>query len=107
MDDDLNTPQALALLREALKSKNLSAKSKLKIVKEFDQVLGLDLLPMAKARSRASAAVPAEIKQLAQERWRLKLAGNYSQADRLRLELAKKGYELQDNAAGYKIKRKS
>ncbi|MEK7125424.1 MAG: cysteine--tRNA ligase, partial [Patescibacteria group bacterium] len=96
VNDDLNTPQALALLWEVVKNQDLSPKAKLKLVKDFDSVLGLDLLKMATARPKANKSIPAEIKRLAQERWAKKQAGDYQAADVLRLELAKKGFQIED-----------
>ncbi|MEK7165017.1 MAG: cysteine--tRNA ligase, partial [Patescibacteria group bacterium] len=107
INDDLNAPQALALLWEVVKNQDLSPKAKLKLVKDFDSVLGLDLLKMATARPKANKSIPAEIKKLAQSRWEKKQSGDYAKADALRLELAKKGFQIEDKGDSYIILKKS
>ena len=104
INDDLDTPGALAFLWEIVKSQKISSKEKIKLIKDFDKVFGLDLLNQAK-RLSSSLAVPSKIKKLAKQRWELKLDKKYDKADKIRLELAKKGYEIKDSEQFYIIKK--
>jgi cysteinyl-tRNA synthetase len=51
--------------------------------------------------------VPAEIESLAQARANARRAKNWSEADRLRAELRAAGWEMEDRADGYALKRRS
>jgi cysteinyl-tRNA synthetase len=87
LDDDFNTPDALAimhgwrdhdLLRRAL------------------AVFGLESLA---ERDEA----PAELAKLAQARQRAREAGDFTEADRLRAEIAAAGWDVRDVAGGFEL----
>ena len=105
LGDDLNTAQALAVLWEAAKDRNLSQRELLKFVKNTDSALGLDLLVRARKLAKEHALVPASIKKLGQERASLRKAEQFEKADSIRLMLAKKGYKIQDREDGFNIKK--
>ena len=94
--DDLDLPGALAVLWEAVKSQNLSGKDKIKLVKDFDKILGLELLKAVQAK----AAIPSAVLSIAKKRQVLREQNKFAEADKLRLELAKKGYEVKDSSGG-------
>ncbi len=105
INDDLNTPKALAVLWDIVKSDNLSAGAKLRLIAKFDKVLGLGLLAHPpNRRVRAGLKIPAKIQALSDQRWALKKAGNYAAADKIRLELAEKGYIIEDLADHFVIR---
>ena len=60
-------------------------------------VLGLD------AVARTGVEVPPEILQLAADRQRAREERNYAEADRLRDEIAARGYEVRDVPGGFKV----
>ncbi len=89
INNDLNTPQALALIQELLKS-NLDNKDKLATILDFDRVLGLDI---DKANDES---VPGEVKKLLEERNKARADKNWGESDRLRDEIKKLGYAIED-----------
>ena len=86
LEDDLDTPKALALLHGA---------NDFTLWTTFEPVFALDL--------EKTDQIPAEIKQLVKEREKVRLAGDYAKADELRLEIKLKGYIVEDTEEGSKI----
>ncbi|MBI2050408.1 MAG: cysteine--tRNA ligase [Parcubacteria group bacterium] len=105
LSDDLDTPRALAVLWEAAKDPGLDQKSLLSFIKQADATLGLDLIKQSKRLAREQSSIPASIKERAEERWKLKKMKEFGKSDKIRLTLAKRGYEIQDQEQGYAIKR--
>ena len=113
MADDLNTAEALAQLfdlsREANRladSGTLSAdgaKAVLEAFRQFDRILGcLDVDKEPEAEE-----IPAEITALAEERAAARKAKNFAESDRLRDEIAAKGYVIEDAPGGvWRLKKK-
>jgi cysteinyl-tRNA synthetase len=99
INDDLNTPEVLAVLWTTLKSK-LSNKQKLKISLEIDKVLGLDL------KSLKASKIPQEIKDLADKRLKARLTKDWTTSDKIRTQITKKGYSIDDTADSYLLKKK-
>ncbi|MFA5155444.1 MAG: cysteine--tRNA ligase [Patescibacteria group bacterium] len=95
VNDDLNMPQALAVAHEMLKS-DLSNPDKLATILDFDRVLGLKLEP-------APVAVSAEIQKLIDERQAARAERNWTEADRLRQEIERAGYAVEDGPEGVRI----
>ncbi|MCX6712942.1 MAG: cysteine--tRNA ligase, partial [Candidatus Vogelbacteria bacterium] len=80
ISDDLNSPQAIAVIWDLLKDDSVSPADKLATILDFDRVLGLDL----KAQSKKEIVIPETVKQLALEREDARRAKNYSKSDELR-----------------------
>jgi len=109
--DDLNVPEALAaifsLVREgncALQAGRLSAveaAATQAVLAACDRVLGLNV---GHAGAGAEAA-PAEIQALVDARAAARQAKNWAEADRLRGQLAERGWEVRDGKDGQKVKR--
>ncbi len=97
VSQDLNFPQALAVVWQIAKS-SLSSREKLDLVLDFDQVLGLRLGEMEKTE------IPEKVKKLVEEREKLRQAKKWQEADKLRQEIEKLGYSVEDTADGAKIK---
>ena len=53
-----------------------------------------------------SEEIPKGIEDLVQERQALRMNGKWEEADRIRREISKKGYEIRDTSAGPKLVRK-
>lgn len=100
--DDLNLPQAMAIVFGALKSPDLVAGEKKALLLDFDNVLGLRL---AEAMNAAAEALPAEIQALVTARDDARKAKNWAESDRLRSELVAKGWAVEDSAKGTKVKK--
>jgi cysteinyl-tRNA synthetase len=120
MGNDLNTSLGVTALYDALKV-SASDATKLALLADFDQVLGLSLLEKAaakreadvKARSSAAASggivITGEgdpaIDALVLQRAEAKKAKNFAEADRIRDELKAQGIEVTDTKDGASWKR--
>lgn len=103
LEDDLKTPEAVALMWEVLKS-NIPGPDKYDLVLEFDEVLGLNLRQASTASEEAEAEVPPAVQALLAQRAQARLAKNFTEADRLRDEIAALGYQVLDTASGQTAK---
>lgn len=108
--DDLNTPEALAVVLRYVKSTNAAldnhqAKTadSVATLNYFDAVLGI-IEPLRKLL--ATETVPAELEQLATERESARTSGNWSLADELRGRIEKQGYTVEDTPRGPRLVRK-
>lgn len=101
VNNDLNTPVALAVLHQALKQSDSQDIYNL-VTKEFDQVLSLSLDAAASAEAPVSE-IPDEIITLAEQRLAAKKARDWATADKLRTEITAAGYQINDTPNGYTI----
>jgi len=101
INQDLNIPQALAIVWQVAKS-NLSDREKLDLILDFDQVLGLKLseVPITKLQ------IPKEVKELVEGREKLRKEGKWEEADKIRKKIDAKGFIIEDTESGSKIKQK-
>ncbi|MBM3256410.1 MAG: cysteine--tRNA ligase [Candidatus Moranbacteria bacterium] len=107
LDDDLNTPKAVALLLQAIKDANKNAKkmpTAAYLIKKWDRVLGI--LP-AKIEKPKKLVIPAKVKKLLAERQKARENKNFLLADKLRKKIKKLGFLIADKLNGnYQIKKK-
>ncbi len=96
MDDDINTPEAVQVMWKLLRDEN--AIGKLRTIKKFDEIFGLDLLKKEKI------SIPSEVKKLANEREKARKSKDWKKADELRERINKLGYVIQDTERGFTIK---
>lgn len=101
INNDLNTPQAVSLIWEVIKS-NLPLIDKYDLVLLFDEVLGLGL---ADTEANKEEKIPDEIMKLAEEREILRKQARFQGADMLRKKIEEKGYIVQDSPSGSNIKK--
>jgi cysteinyl-tRNA synthetase len=94
--DDMNTPQALAVVWEVVKS-NIPAPDKYDLLIDFDEVLGLKL--------HSIDEIPVEIQQLADQRNKLRGEKKFEESDVIRKKIEEKGYILEDTATETLISR--
>ena len=102
INGDLNIPNALALVWEAIKKKEIDFKTLLK----FDEVLGLDIknnLKEKKDLSAGEAGTPEEIQKIADEREKARQNKDWEKSDKLRDKLKKLGYKVEDTGNSQKI----
>ncbi len=102
VNDDLNMPQAMAILNEMLKS-DISPAEKLTTAFDFDTVLGLDLKSVTTKNSMEK--IPEEVQKLVEERKLARQNKDWKKSDELRDEIAKLGYEVKDTTEGQEIKK--
>jgi len=101
ISEDLQTPKAVAVLWEIIKS-NISAEEKLNLIFEIDEVLGLNL----KNVKFFAVEIPGEIKKLAEEREVARQSKDFQKSDELRKKIAEKGFSVKDTDEGYKISKR-
>ncbi len=98
LSDDLNTSNALTLLYDLLKDKDVSGATKIKLIKDFDKVLSLDLL------EEKEENIDSDLKIYVEEQIKLrneaKKTKNFEVADKIRNDLLEKGIELKDTREG-------
>lgn len=98
LEDDLNTPVALAAMWELVDSDYPSG-VKASTILEMDKILGLSLQDVvAKPRK-----VPKEIQKLLNAREEARTQSDWKESDRLRDEIAAAGWTVEDTKDGQKI----
>lgn len=102
MNDDLDTPKALAVVWKMLNS-NYPPEAKLQSLLEMDKVLGLSV---RESWQRLREPISDEVKKLARERDEARANENWQKADELRKEIENLGYEIKDTDSGSKIVKK-
>lgn len=100
INDDLDTPQAVALIWELLKDSKESPADKRATIADFDKVLGLKLDSVP---SMQEEKIPEEIIALAEAREDARKEKDWSKADVLRQEIKARGYEVKDTSTGFSL----
>ncbi len=98
--DDLNTPQALAVMWELVDS-DYPTSAKAATLLRFDEVLGLGL----SAYVGVALEVPDTVLGLVAEREQARVQKDWERSDRLRDEVQKLGYSVEDTEQGSVIKK--
>lgn len=108
MDDDFNTPKALAVIFETIRSLNIlvdnssvgtkSAKQIISVFEEIDEVL--NIIP------KEIVKVPDDLAKLVQKRESLREAKDFQEADKIRAQIESLGYHIDDTTYGPLVKRK-
>jgi len=108
LDDDLNTPKALAGLFSAIKRANFkmdkgtfSQKDKKnieKFLKDFENIFGIEV-------SKKDGVVPEDIMDLLKARERFRKEKRWNEADMARDAIEKRGYKIEDTPKGPKVKK--
>jgi cysteinyl-tRNA synthetase len=101
IENDLSIPEALGVVWEVAKS-NIPNYDKYDLLMDFDQVLGLRL---AEAEEEA-VELDEETQVLIDKREELRQQGKFKEADKLREEIAARGYILEDTPEGPKIRKR-
>lgn len=89
VNDDLNTPKALATLWSMLGS-NIPSGDKYDLAMSFDEILGLKLGEIN------TVEIPDDIQSLFDERAKLRAEGKYEEADKIRDKIQKLGFSVSD-----------
>lgn len=113
INDDLNSPQALALMFEVMHDINEMffqkgfSKSDLQLLEnmflDFDKVFGLRFTKYLEKGKKEE--IPKSVKALINQRMAMRLKGDYQAADKTREKIERLGYKLEDTANGPIIKK--
>ena len=101
INDDLNIPRALAIAWELLRGE-VEPTTRKATLAAFDRVFGLGLASWQPKQE----TIPETVQALAAARAAARDAKNWAEADRLRAELHAAGWEIEDKADGYALKRR-
>jgi cysteinyl-tRNA synthetase len=116
INDNLDTPGAIAIMWEIVKDKSVSPASMRATLTNFDFVLGLSL-GTADERLRTllrtefgevipNGELPDDVRILLSTREEARAAGEWEKADELRAAIQDKGYTIEDTPAGARLLKK-
>jgi cysteinyl-tRNA synthetase len=97
IEDDLDTPRALALLWDVAKDENMSNADKKATILDFDKVLGLGFEHLKEE------PIPEEIVMLSREREEARKNKDFKKSDELRAKINSMGYDIKDTPQGSDI----
>ena len=100
INDDLNMPEALSVVWDAIKYPKKSKKIA-ELLRKFDTVLALKIDKEDKTNS-----IPEEILKLAEERKIARNNKNWEESDKIRDEINKNGHIIKDKKEGYELIKK-
>lgn len=99
LEDNLNTPKALATMWELANDKETLLADKHATLLEFDKVLGLGMENWTKDE------IPSEVLTLARERNNARLSKNWDKSDELRDQIKSLGYEIKDLGEEFEVRK--
>ena len=104
LNQDLNTPAALGHLFSGLKaSQNLKSDEAAANLAAFDDILSALGLELPVQEQEQSSDAPADIQELAEQRWQAKQNKDWAASDQLRDQLSSAGWTIKDNPDGYEL----
>ncbi len=108
INDDLDTPRAIALMWEIMKDASLSTPDKIATLKEIDSVLDIGLSDDSSDVIRelgivAQEDLPPDIQDLIEKRQLARATHNWDESDHIREALNLRGYTIEDTPQGQKI----
>lgn len=103
INDDLNMPEAMAVLWDMLKNDNLLPEVKLSLALEFDQIFGLDLHKIQNEKSEER--IPEKILKLLEKRAEAKINKDFKTADNIRNDIVNQGYDVIDKKDKVELKK--
>jgi cysteinyl-tRNA synthetase len=95
--DDLGTPQAIGYLWNTLKNDEYSAREHLGVIEAAESVLGLLLTNPPVNPTLQASELPSALQELAKNREIARKNKDYKESDRLRDEIEKSGYRVEDS----------
>ncbi len=104
LTNDLNMPQALAVVWEVVKS-NIPSQDKYDLLMDFDEVLGLGLAQST--INNKQSTIPKEIEDLMKKREALRKEAKFTEADEVRKHIESQGYSLEDTSNGTHVSKRS
>ena len=112
MNDDLNTPEAIAIMWNLIKDEKIAPGDKRATLLDFDRVLGIGFLPLLyrhetteKVQVLSLSDLPSDVEVLLAEREKARKGGEWAKADELRDALRAKGFSVEDSKDGPVVRR--
>ena len=106
IEDDLDTPKAIALLWQIVKDDSVTPENKRATIVEFDKIFGLNLDEVSKITAFVHQKIdnlPVEIQAIISRREEVRQNKDFETSDKLRDELKEKGYIVEDKPEGPQI----
>jgi len=103
INNDLNTPQALAILWKMVKDKDYSAEQKSMDILAINQILGLKL--DAHLGKNEELEIPEVVQELVDQRKKTRVDQDFKKSDELRDEIKKHGFQVLDTVDGQTVKK--
>lgn len=100
VNDDLGTPQALALLWDLLKDTSVSDADKKATILSWDNVLGLRL------GEKDAPSLSADVQELIDLRNEARAKGDFTASDALRKKIEEEGFTVKDTPEGTRVSKK-
>ncbi len=97
MDDDLDTPKALALMWELVHNTEISNADKKATLLDFDQVFGFGLAKLKEDE------IPKDVQVLVDERNKAREQKDWTRSDEIRDKIKDLGYEIKDTENSSKV----
>ncbi|MEK9182080.1 MAG: cysteine--tRNA ligase [Patescibacteria group bacterium] len=104
INDDLDTPRAMALSWKLIKDENISDPDKKATLLDFDKIFGFNLKKLEGEFAKSAETIPEEIKILAEEREKARKEKDFKKSDELRKIINENGYDVKDTDCGFEIK---
>lgn len=104
VNDDLNTPNALAFVWETLGRIHDPA-AITSLLYDADKILGLNIFGAAGKNFREETSIPDDVAALAKKRDTARKEKNWKDSDRLRDEIMAKGFTVEDTPTGSVLKK--
>ncbi len=108
INDDLDTPKAVAVLWNLVKDEKISKPDKKATLLDFDRVLGLNLSQSQdfieeSTKPVAKADIPKDVAELLDEREKARADKNFTKADELRDRIKDTGFLVEDSPTGPRL----
>ncbi|PIT91012.1 cysteine--tRNA ligase [Candidatus Kaiserbacteria bacterium CG10_big_fil_rev_8_21_14_0_10_49_17] len=109
INDDIGTPQAIALVWELMDDKTIEADDKRVTLLDINRVLGIGLyesyeqmkkMLSGETKKVAVTEAPKEVQELLEKREEARREKDWEEADSLRHKIAEKGFEVSDTEKG-------
>jgi cysteinyl-tRNA synthetase len=100
--DDLNTPEAVAILWKMMKDEVVSNENKYTTLITMSNILGFGLDVV----KEEPLTIPNEVKELLEVRTTARTSGDYQESDRIRSEIESLGFIVKDTGNGQEIRKK-
>ncbi len=94
INDDLNMPQALEVFWNVIEETDMSTKTRLALLEDFDRVLGLGVKDMKEEK----LVVPKDVLNLLEARQEARKKKMFAEADILRQRIKERGFVIEDLA---------